>query len=301
MKVLVIGNLTDQRCGFQNFTAQTLTALRRARAEVTSWDGTYPVIYERTQRKEPVFFPADVEDYDVIHLIWNAMTLNHYNGADWASLRRPVISWWDGGPSDASCPFIDWMQIRWSDYPRDGYLYLWYPVPDWIADLPEPDPTFTVGASSVRGDGVAAIRAICEAEGWAMNLPTPGQWVAGEDEIRRLARSHVNVCWYHTPPLWKNRASAPSMMIAARRPLVINADPLVEHLQGLSDIYHAPDDNSLDGLRATLQEIASTTPKQRIYPVVTFEQLSWTRAAQHFLSAWEHAIWRRGIYTKGSR
>lgn len=297
MRVLVIGNLSDVRCGFQNFSAQTLTALTRAGHAVVAFDGTYSAVYARHQDAAThpfAFFPPDVASFDVIHIIWNALTLNHYNGADWAGLAMrpdggPIISWWDGGPSDASCPFLEWMQVRWSDYPRPGYHYLDYPVPDWLDPLtfPPPAPSFTVGASSIRGDGMALIEDICTRQQWAMNLPTPGAWVPLEDEIRRLARSTVNVCWYHTPPLWHNRASAPSMLLAARRPIVINTDPLVAHLWARPDIYHGED--TAQGLEQTLLAIAHRPEARRLTPRVTADAFSWTRATNVMTHVWRAA------------
>lgn len=287
MRICLIGNLSDRRCGFQNFTVQTDTALRRAGHTVTLFDGTYSAIYARQQAADPSpFFPPDLESYDVVHLVWNAMTMNHYSGADWASLRRPIVSWWDGGPSDASCPFLAWMQVRWSDYPRDGYHYLDYPVPDWVDELPEPPEAFTVGASSVRGDGIAEIRAVCEVAGWALNLPTPGVWQSGEDEIRRLARSTVNVCWYRTPAIWRNRASAPSMLIASGRPILINEDDLLAHLWDRPDVYHGRREALGEALAAVHADWRAGTLKR---PVETARALGWTAAAAQMTAVWQAA------------
>ena len=288
MNVLLIGNLTDQYCGFANFSHQMITALQRAGVDVTPWDGTYPTIYARREAGEPYagFFPAHVKDYDIVHLIWNAMVMNHYHGADWEALAGgPLVSWWDGGPSDACCPFEQWMTIRWSDYPRPGYHHLDYPVPDWVDALPPPDPVFTVGASSVRGDGVADIRQACARRGWALNLPVPGVWRSIDDEIWRLARSTVNVCWYHTAPLWHNRASAPSMLLASKRPLLINDDPLVAHLAHAEDVYHGTD------LEEALDQLAQA-PTRRC-PIATADQFSWTHAVERFAGVWEDALSQR--------
>lgn len=308
MKILIIGNLSDQRCGFQNFSCQMKWAFLRKKKSFSDptmhfWDGTYSKIYERQQRNAPHagFFPpcadtkADLAYYDVIHIIWNAMTMNHYAGADWAKFARAgvTLSWWDGGPSDASCPFEEWMQVKWSDYPREGYHYMAYPVPDWVKDLPPAADTFTVGASSVRGDGIAEIREICAKEGWATNLPTPGVWLSVEDEIRRLARSTVNVCWYNTPPLWKNRASAPSMLIAAQRPLLINDDPLVDHLAYYTDVYRWPrqDLGKHSYLPHALRQMQRLAGKGGglVAPQHAFNDLSWSKAVDQFLSVWEGA------------
>ena len=300
MKVLLIGNLSDRRCGFQNFTAQMQHALHaRGDVELTMYDGTYSAVYALQQlpgRHYDGFFPANLDEFNVVHLVWNAMTMNHYAGAPWSLLEGIVLrSWWDGGPSDASCPFEPHMDVKWSDYPREGYEYMAYPVPDWVDDLPATAPTFTVGCSSVRGDGVASVREVCQKHGWALNLPEPGQWLSIEDEIRRLARSSVNVCWYNTPPLWHNRASAPSMLIAALRPLLINDDPLVAHLQGYTGeqgIYkgskHGWDYGpNLEECLIALDMLHPTgglsTPQRPL------SDLSWTRAARQFVQTWEAA------------
>lgn len=278
----MIGNLSDKRCGFANFTQQTITALQRAGHDVGSFDGTYEQVYARQQQGVNGFLPPNAASYDIVHVIWHAMTLNHYSGCDWTGLKT---SWWDGGPSDATCPFKDAMQIRWSDYPREGYHYLHYPVPDWVTDLPAPDAAFTVGASSVRGDGIAAVQELCESHGWAMNLPT-GAWVPLDEEVRRLARSTVNVCWYRTPPLWHNRASAPSMLLASGRPLLIDEDALVAHLFDASDVYHGAWghlDEALWRVWADWQE------KTLTHPTATAEELSWTRAARELARVWATA------------
>ena len=283
MKVLIIANFSDARCGFRNFADQTVAALQRAGVEVSSFDGAYPSVYARHQIGIDAFFPPDIARYDVVHLIWNAMTMNHYSGADWTTCR--LTSWWNGGPSDASCPFEAAMQVKWSDWSRDGHYYQWYPVPDWVDDLPPADPIFTVGASSVRGDGIAEIQQVCAAHGWPVNLPAPGQWLSVEDEIRRLARSTVNVCWYHTSPIWQNKASAPSMLLASGRPLAINHDHLVGHLEAAADLYHGED------LEPLLCQIEDDWRQGRlILPTSTAAQLSWTVAAGHFVAAWKGAM-----------
>lgn len=283
MRILVVANFSDVRCGFRNVADQTVIALQRTGHEVTPWDGTYPAVYARQQLGQDAFFPPDVGAYDVVHVIWNALTLNHYAGADWSGCR--VTSWWDGGPSDASCPFKDAMQIRWSDYPRDGYHYLDYPVPDWVTDLPTPPKAFTIGMSSVRGDGVAQVQAICEQYGWAFNGPT-GQWLSIEDEIKRLARSSLCVCWYRTPPIWHNRASAPSMLLASGRPLLVNEDPLVAHLRVAPDVYHSHE-GMLEQALLTLEN--GWKHGTLNYPVKTADQLSWTRAADAMVRVWKES------------
>lgn len=288
IKVLVVWNASDRRCGFANYGYQTVEAFRRTPGvDVTPWDGTYQACCERGS-----FFPPDVESYDVVHLIWHAMTLNHYTGVtQWPS--RPVLSWWNGGPSDASCPFEQVFQVKWSEWPRPEdptYSHVDYPVVDWVTDLPAPASAFTVGTSSVRGDGVAAIREVCEKRGWAMNLPTAGAWIPLEDEIRRLARSTVNVCWYNSDAHWQSRSGAASTMLAARRPLLITRDALLTHLWEASDVWVSPE-GSTEYLDMCLCGIKRLSENDTLYvPNRTFDRLSWTRATRTFLSRWQEAL-----------
>lgn len=277
------------------------TALEsRGDVELTLYDGTYSSVYARQQDPNRVydgFFPIDIGTYQVVHIIWNALTMNHYAGAHWQLLQQAgiVTSWWDGGPSDASCPFESVMQVKWSDYPRPGYHYMYYPAVDWIDDLPDPDAAFTLGASSVRGDGVAAVREIAERYGWHMNLPVAGQWLSPEDEIRRLARSTVNVCWYHTPPLWKNRASAPSMLLSARRPMLVNDDPLLEHLKDYGEdqgVYHGyKDTHNGPGLEQSLLYLQKLWRHNGLKcPTRPWFDLRWSKSLRTFMDVWTDAI-----------
>jgi hypothetical protein len=295
LKICVITNFSSPRCGIANFGHQTATALAHAGHAVTAFDGTYATIYARQQAAlADCFFPDDLETYDVVHLIWHAITLNHYTGADWARLAaaRAVKSFWDCGPSDAYCPFDAHFPVKWMLYPRDGYHVMDYPAPDWVTDLPPVDEGFVVGASSVRGDGIDELRAVCDAADWPLTLPVPGRWLSIEDEIRRLARATVNVCWYNRNQTWKDRASAPSMLLASGRPLLINEAELLAHLWGRADLYHGsilvPDGTR--GLGPALRAIEVDWRHDRLrVPTTTARDLRWTTAAARMTAVWEAA------------
>ena len=292
MKICVICNFSNTNCGISNFGHQTVAAFRHAGHDVLAWDGNYPVVYARREAGLDPHLPPDLDSYDVLHVIWHAITLNHYVGVDWASFPTmmphggPILSLWDCGPSDAYCPFDQWFPIKWmlyKDEGREGYHIMDYPVPDWTDELPEPAAAFTVGASSVRGDGVQWLREICAAEGWALNLPTPGVWLTIEDEIRRLARSTINVCWYNSSAVWKDRASAPSMLIASKRPLLINQDKLLAHLHDAQDVYHG----TRDDLPAVLKAIYEQHRYGLMLPLQSYHRMRWSAAIPRFLSVWK--------------
>lgn len=298
MRVCVICNFSDTRCGIANFGHQTVTALRHAGHEVLAWDGTYPEVYRRREAGLDPHLPPDLDSYDVLHVIWHAITLNHYAGVDWASFPSlphggPILSLWDCGPSDAYCPFDGWFPLRWMLYKdhREGYQIMDYPVPDWVEGLPPPPPPphFTVGGSSVRGDGMQELQQVCQQHGWIVNLPTPGVWLSIEDEIRRLAKSTVNVCWYHSNAIWKDRASAPSMLIASARPLLVNDDALLAHLKGRRDIYHGTD--MTEALEA-IYDAWLTGMGLRI-PLATYADFRWEKAAARMTQVWREAQQRR--------
>ena len=287
MRLLLIGNLSDRRCGFANFTDQNIIAFRRAGHTVTAFDGTYSSVYARQQTGDPGFLPSDAGSYDVIHLIWHAMTMNHYTGCVWP--KGPVLSFWDGGPSNAYCPFHTAFSSKWTCYDRsaEGYHENWYPIPDWVTDLPTPAETFTVGVSSVRGDGVAELTDLCAKRGWGLNVPTPGQWLTLEDEVRRLAKSTVNVSWYETAPLWKDRAGAPSMALASGRPLLISRDSLLSHLWDYPDIYHGRiTKHGGPGLEESLERIKADYEAGTLLMPSKVHELDWAKSVDLYVSKW---------------
>ncbi len=286
MKIAVISNHSTRRCGFAKYSYETVTALARAGHQVVAWDGVYEKVYARREAGEESFLPPDAESFDVIHVIWHANTMNHYNGATWP--KGPVLSLWNGGPSDAYCPFADAFDVKWSCYPLEGHRDHWYPVLDWVKDLPPTAEEFTVGATSVRGDGISEIIEVCGRRGWATNLPVPDQWLSLEDEVQRLAYSTVNVCWYNTPDIWKDRAGAPATALASGRPLLITRDSLLSHLWDAPDIYHGRHaKREGKGIDDALQLISEDWEAHMLrIPRATQKQFSWTRAVQTFEEGW---------------
>ena len=283
MRILLVGNLSDRKCGFQNFSYQTVHALQRAGHEVTAHDGTYSVVYARQQTGVPLvesFLPKDAASYDVIHVIWHPATMNHYSGCDFPA--GPVLSVWNGCPA-AWCPFTDRMHIRWGVLGREvNHEQLFYPIPDWVEDLPEPSSEFTVGYSGVRGDGLGTLKAVCDVRGWGTNFSQPGTWLTQEEEVRRLARSTVNVCWYGGEH--DDRSGSAMVCLASKRPLLTNQVRMFIHLEPYPEDTYRSDD-----LEASLTTIhddwqAGRPLKQ---PKQILQDLSWSSAAARLASVWE--------------
>lgn len=286
MRILHVSNHSAPRCGIQNFGYQVTTALRRAGAEVTDWDGSYQAIYEKP------YLPPDAADYDVIHVNWHPVTINHYHADHFPS--GPVLSvYLNDLPPWSSCPFGDQAAVRFAPEPHPGCAVLPYPIADWIDDLPEPPAEFTVGWSGVRGDGADLLRKVCDLCGYATNAPD-GVWRSFEDEVRRQARSTINVLWYHEA---RGISGGASQAAAAKRPIVLNGSRMFQHFWPYADEVHrfphrdAPTawrpDQRLDVVLKVMQD--HWRHGQLRQPTRILTDLGWTRAADRMLSVWEAA------------
>lgn len=279
MKILLVYNATSPRCGIRNTGEQWTTALRHAGCTVDVHDGTFP-----TDR----WFPADVATYDHTLLIWNPQTINHYTGAppeSWPAREKCSVLIGEIPPY-ATCPFLDRFTHVWTVDPSEIATWtLMVPVPDWVTELPPADPIFTLGVSTIRGEGLELLEGLREAHpGWALNLPD-GRWRSTDDEVRRLARSTVNLCWYAS--VRNERASAPALCVASRRPLIINTSPMLSHLQGLPGVGFAWSVKELD-------ELLAWTARQhrrgdRIAEVEYPEAWRWSAVAQKAIEIWRAA------------
>ncbi len=300
MRVLLVANFSTPRCGFQNYATQMTTALQRAGVDVTTFDGTYPQVYARIQEGlgDAAYFPPDVASYDVVHLVWHPATMNHYGGARYPS--GPLYSFWNGQPVGASCPFQDKFHLSWSPIPTPGHEDHFYPIVDWIDDLPAPDPPFTVGVTGVRQEGFEQVAAVCEKHGWVLNAPTAGVWLSIEDEIKRLARSTINVCWYSDKH--PDRSGGVMTALAAKRPVGLSKVQMFDHLREedgslMPDLFWAQYHES--SLERMLLDVRRRWDRGEIRlghygnyrqpSAETWDRFRWTRAVERFLQVWSVA------------
>jgi hypothetical protein len=317
LKVLVIGNFSVSPCGIRNFADMTLGGLRRSPDVLCAdpWDATYDLIYARREAGYPTYLPPDYLRYDVIHLNWHPIALNTYNPEHfpWAKGEGPLLSvYLNDVPPWSGCPVAERAEVlvapeEYNDASRldarrwgPDHLMV-YPIPDWVEDLPSPNPEFTVGWSGVRGDGAAELRGVCEAHGWKMNMTEPPAertlpWVSVEEEIRRLARSTVNVCWYRQG---RGIAGTPSMMLGSRRPLLLNDSPMFRPWQTghyeweVYNNYAGPQPAASDiRLEDALLEVHNDWRRKKLIkpgPRV-YTDHSWTTAARDLTTAWRSAL-----------
>lgn len=225
LRVLVVGNFSRARCGIANYAHMTLGGLQRTGASVDHWDATYDGLYARREAGLPTYLPDNWADYDVIHHNWHPVAFNFYvpEHFHWPKGSGPLVSvYLNDIPPWSGCPFLDRCEAVIAAEPTPvATLVLPYPIPDWVTDLPEPASEFTVGVSGVREDGFQLLREVCERHHWTLaeKPAQSGSWTSPEEEIRRLARNSVNVCWYAEG---RGIAGTPSMALGSRRPLLLN-------------------------------------------------------------------------------
>ncbi len=310
LKVLVLGNFSVAPCGIRNFADMTLRGLEQAPGvAVYPWDVTYDLVYARREAGLPTYLPDNWASFDVIHLNWHPIALNtlvpeHF---PWPKGRGPLLSvYLNDVPPWSGCPVAERAEClvapeTYCNDPDDTFNcgpdhLMVYPIPDWVDHLPEPNPEFTVGWSGVRGDGSALLRGVCEQHGWKMNMTEPpaertAPWVPVEEEIRRLARSTVNVCWYHQQ---RGIAGTPSVALGSRRPLVLNDSLMFAPWRNghqAQELYHSLPGESLEDalLRVHADWQAGTL---RLPGPEVYAHHGWTVAAQQLVWAWKRA---RGI------
>ncbi len=283
MKVLVVGDFTQQPCGIRNFADQTVTALQRHPGlTVDKWDGNYPLLYARREAGLPCQLPEHADDYDVIHLVWHPIAFNTYRSEHFTfGTKKPLISvYLTDIPPWSGCPFMDVVNVAFAAEESPGCVVLPYPVADWIDDLPSPLPDFTVGCSTVRGEGVDTVRAICDYEGWKFRTPDRSVWLSFEDEVRRMAQNTVNVLWYDEQ---RGKSGGLSQAISARRPVVCSESAMFSHFEPYYfSFYRGSDAHSLlwrayrdsveDGLR---------------FPLQAALDCSWSKATATMVEAWK--------------
>lgn len=292
MRILNLLNQDAGRCGIANFARQVTTALTRAGAEVAEWNANYSEIYRRREAGEPYsgYFPPDLPSYDAVFLGWHPGAMNHYTEDHFRAARAAGVVtavYLHDIPPWSGCPLAGVADVLFSAEPWHPDCHVIpYPVIDWVGDLPPANPDFTVGWSGVRGDGLEDLREICEQRGWELNASDPGEWLSIEDEVRRLARSSVNVCWYREG---RGISGAASTCLASGRPLLVNHSPMLAHLRGAPDVYCFEKNTSLD---AAMTEVWARCWGLAV-PVLTKQRLGWEKAAVRMVGVFEAALGRR--------
>lgn len=294
MRILFINNLSTERCGVRAFGEQMVKALERAGDEVLVWDGTYSHV------KANGYLPANADSFDLIHLNWDPQAINHYLPEHFFGANRPLSLFLHDVPPNSTCPVYDVARWRFGHEPYGNIDVIPHAVPRTPSPLDPPDHRgVTVGVTGIREDeGFVAVRQLCIQRGWTLNEPqwrVGGRWLSTHEEIRRLSRSTVNVCWYHTSGRGKSMAAM--FCAAARRPLILSGSSMFSSCWPYEDEIYFPADFSSEeqhrlswvtDLEPLIDEaLRDLDAGEAMIPDRICDELSWDRVIQLVRYRWE--------------
>lgn len=295
MRVLFISNFSTVRCGVRVFGDLMADALERAGVEVTRWDGAYPTI-AMTGR----YLPHRIDCYDLVHLNWDPQAINHYLPLHFSSRETPPLSLFlHDVPPNSTCPIFEQARWRWGFEPAEGVEVFEEPIPPTPSDLPAPAAAITIGVSGIRDDpGTALVQQVAAERGWTVSLPDwqrGGVWKPVDAEIRRLASSTINVCWYHTSGRGKSMAAA--FCCAARRPLLCSGSSMFSALWPYSsELYLARETHQGGEVRETWYQrelgrwldliVGQIERGTERVPTKVCRELAWDRQIAQVVRAW---------------
>lgn len=284
MRILVITNASTERCGVRAYGEEMIAAIRRAGHTVDVWDGTYSAVVAHG------YLPHASWRYDLLHLNWDPQAINHYLPEHFRPGLPPLSLFLHDVPPNSTCPVFDVARWRFGFEPGDGIQVVPEGIPPSPAGLsagPAAADRPIIGVTGIRNDpGMAMVADACQRHGWAFNAPswwTGGPWLSTDDEIRRLSRSSVNVCWYQTTGRGKSMAAC--FCLAARRPLVLSPSTMFSALWPYADEIFI-------GSRFDVEVLEEGIRSALRLPVVAkraIQELAWDRVIEPVLAAWGQA------------
>jgi hypothetical protein len=294
MRVLFVTNSATQKCGVRVYGELWMNALRAAGVDVVEWDGTYQSIMARGGE----YLPPDAHTYDLIHLNWDPQAINHYLPEHFAPTGVPLSVFLHDVPPNSTCPVVPVADLLLAHEPGEGIVVMDHAVPEYRSDMPL-YKDFSVGTSGIRNDpGVELVEQVCRRNGWYHSKSGEFGWLDTDCEIDRLARCHVNVCWYATSGRGKSMAAM--LMVAAQRPLVLSNSTMFSALTQHPDYdvvreitlgYSTHDSNNQPTKAyANLDYLAdciALAHQGGVVPTAAATELRWSRCAEQIKALWE--------------
>ena len=239
MRILFINNVSTERCGVRTFGEQMVNALNRAGDAVTVWDGTYSAVKQFGYL--PHEMPTQFKEFDLVHLNWDPQAINHYLPEHFAG-GPPLSLFLHDVPPNSTCPVYGVAAWRFGFEPYGDVDVIDEPIPPTPTGLDPVPNRVVIGVSGIRNDaGAVVVQQLCKERGWECSIPSwqrGSPWLSTNDEIRRLARCTVNVCWYATSGRGKSMAAA--FCCAARRPLICSGSTMFSALWPYEDEIYFP-------------------------------------------------------------
>lgn len=283
MRILIVSH-TRLKCGVAEFGRLQAEALQKNGIDVVEWQADYPT-----------YLPPDAEEYDIVHLNWHGGTINHILPQHLPKI--PQISCFfhestqiwerDGYPK-----LWDGVQHRFTAEPMEGGTYFPHPGPDVdVSDLwPFPEDIF-IGTSGLRKDGLDWIVPVFKEKGWHHD-GSRDRWLSTSAEVRRLARCTINVAHYHSA--YAGQSGGVMVMVAARRPILINSSRMLRILKMYSNHLFMPteiippqvycNDDVAAGVETILRDIEKG---EEIRPDWLADNYCWSVRCKKMIEQWE--------------
>lgn len=290
MRVLMVTPLID-RCGEAEYGKIWARELRAAGVDVVEWDGAWPAVYHRGHR----YLPEDLSGFDIIHVNWGPANMGHYL-PDHFPVGKPLSLFLHDVPPNSSTTLVEHANLVMAFEPAEiaDLEVIDHAVPTYYPEIVVRDAQrIVIGVTGLRDDpGMKMVAEVCRERGWHLNAPGI-HWLSTEEEIDRLARSTVNVCWYQTSGRGKSMAAM--FCCAARRPLLLSGSSMFSALWPYQDEISISHDSSYEELRFSLDLIINADILDLIsnsailgpIPNRVCTELSWSRCAAKIKRLWE--------------
>lgn len=303
MKILLVSNHATERCGVAQYGRHLFNAAANAGVPIVPWHST---------PKAPL--PDEAEAFDLIHVNWHAATVGHLQPEHFEG--GPPLSVFIHEPASL-CPLIPQAALVLSTEPSiEGYdrvlphRFEVFPNPclDYIPRAEWDGLEVTLGFSGIRRDGLDWIEGavgrqrleLVDQDGapglgevnphaWRLcpSSSDPDGWLSDEAELERMASHALNVYHYHSA----NSGQSYAVMtgIAARRPLLVNRNRMMEHVwsePGIGDEVYVVDDVA-EGIHEIVRDLREGREKR---PFELAKRRSWSLAVETLAGWWGEVI-----------
>jgi hypothetical protein len=298
VRVLLVSNPLTERCGVGQYGRHLWQALVRADVAVESWHST---------PESPL--PDPVPEVDLIHVNWHAATVGHLQPFHF--LGGPPLSVFVHEPMSV-CPLNPQAALMLATertlHPETGVPHRFELFPNPCLDyVPRSDwdgLEITLGFSGIRHDGLDWIEGAIDRQRLELverdGPPGPGEvnphawrlcpsskdpdgWLSDEAELERMAQHAMNVYHYHSGN--SGQSYAVMMAIAARRPLLLNHNRMLEHIwnepEAEDEVYVV--DDVAEGVHAVVKDLREGREKR---PERLAKRRAWSQAAPKLVEWW---------------
>lgn len=297
MKILLVSNHATERCGVAAYGRHLFNAVQDTGIHVAPWHST---------PEAPL--PDKAAEFELIHVNWHAATVGHLKVGDFPAESK--LSVFIHEPASV-CNLVEKADLVISTEPianlGQGFQrFGLFPNPclDYTPRSEWDGLEVTLGFSGIRRDGLDRIEGAIERQklelvdqdgppgldevnphAWRLcaSAKDPDGWLSDEAELERLAACAMSVFHYHSG----NSGQSYAVMtgVAARRPLLVNRNRMLEHIwgePGIEEEVYVVDDVA-EGIHQVVKDLREGREKR---PFELAKRRSWSVAIEKLVGWW---------------